>query len=63
MAARDAILAAEHPQWSSFIQRNEVVGTYIEMVTAAWFAGAVSPWPSPPDTSWAAVPAREAGKP
>ncbi|GAC1502697.1 MAG: hypothetical protein NVS2B15_25340 [Pseudarthrobacter sp.] len=63
MAARDAILDAEHRQWSSFIQRNEVVGTYIEMVTAARFARAVSPRPSPPDTSWAAVPAREAGEP
>ncbi|WP_309108475.1 Pls/PosA family non-ribosomal peptide synthetase [Arthrobacter sp.] len=30
--------ASEHPLWSSFIWRNEVVDTFVEMVTAPWFA-------------------------
>ncbi|UZX04671.1 amino acid adenylation domain-containing protein [Arthrobacter sp. CDRTa11] len=32
------IKAGEHPLWSSFIWRNEVVDTFVEMVTAPWFA-------------------------
>lgn len=32
------IEASEHPLWSSFIWRNEVVDTFVEMVTAPWFA-------------------------
>ncbi|MFC8302062.1 Pls/PosA family non-ribosomal peptide synthetase [Specibacter sp. NPDC057265] len=34
------IKRSEHPLWSSFIWRNEVVDTFIEMVTAPWFARA-----------------------
>lgn len=34
------IKPGEHPLWSSFIWRNEVVDTFIEMVTAPWFARA-----------------------
>jgi non-ribosomal peptide synthetase-like protein len=34
------ISAGEHPLWSSFIWRNEVVDAFIEMVTAPWFARA-----------------------
>lgn len=34
------IKAGEHPLWSSFIWRNEVVDTFIEMVSAPWFARA-----------------------
>ncbi len=32
------IRPGEHPLWSSFIWRNEVVDTFIEMVSAPWFA-------------------------
>ncbi|WP_427008193.1 Pls/PosA family non-ribosomal peptide synthetase [Pseudarthrobacter sp. H2] len=48
VAAGSAVLAkwvlvgrirpGEHPLWSSFIWRNEVVDTFIEMVSAPWFA-------------------------
>lgn len=34
------IKPGEHPLWSSFIWRNEVVDTFIEMVSAPWFARA-----------------------
>lgn len=34
------IKAGEHPLWSSFIWRNEVVDTFIEMVSAPWFGRA-----------------------
>ncbi|MFC4266558.1 Pls/PosA family non-ribosomal peptide synthetase [Arthrobacter cryoconiti] len=34
------IKRSEHPLWSSFIWRNEVVDTFIEMVSAPWFARA-----------------------
>ncbi|EMY35967.1 non-ribosomal peptide synthetase module [Arthrobacter crystallopoietes BAB-32] len=31
------IRAGEHPLWSSFIWRNEVVDTFVELVSAPWF--------------------------
>ncbi|MGA7203639.1 MAG: Pls/PosA family non-ribosomal peptide synthetase [Specibacter sp.] len=34
------IRAGEHPLWSSFIWRNEVVDSFIELVSAPWFARA-----------------------
>ncbi|MFB0835091.1 Pls/PosA family non-ribosomal peptide synthetase [Arthrobacter halodurans] len=40
------IRAGEHPLWSSFIWRNEVVDTFIEMVCAPWFARAASGTPA-----------------
>ena len=40
------IRAGEHPLWSSFIWRNEVVDTFIEMVTAPWFARAAAGTPA-----------------
>ena len=40
------IQAGEHPLWSSFIWRNEVVDTFIEMVSAPWFGRAASGTPS-----------------
>ncbi|GAB3058876.1 non-ribosomal peptide synthetase [Intrasporangium mesophilum] len=30
--------AAEHPLWSPFVWRNEVVDTFVEMVAGPWFA-------------------------
>ncbi|WP_456505882.1 Pls/PosA family non-ribosomal peptide synthetase [Arthrobacter sp. UYCu723] len=36
----------EHPLWSSFIWRNEVVDTFIEMVSAPWFARAATGTPA-----------------
>jgi hypothetical protein len=41
------IRSGEHPLWSSFIWRNEVVDTFIEMVSAPWFARSAAelpPW-------------------
>jgi non-ribosomal peptide synthetase-like protein len=32
------IEASEHPLWSSFIWRNEVADTFVEMVARPWFA-------------------------
>ncbi|WP_374970176.1 Pls/PosA family non-ribosomal peptide synthetase [Terrabacter sp. BE26] len=32
------IEAVEHPLWSSFVWRNEVVDTFVEMVAGPWFA-------------------------
>ncbi len=32
----------EHPLWSSFVWRNEVVDTFVEMMAAPWFARAAS---------------------
>jgi non-ribosomal peptide synthetase-like protein len=32
------IAAREHPLWSSFVWRNEVADTFVEMVAAPWFA-------------------------
>ncbi|WP_026553063.1 Pls/PosA family non-ribosomal peptide synthetase, partial [Arthrobacter sp. H20] len=40
------IKAGEHPLWSSFIWRNEVVDAFIETVTAQWFARAASGTPA-----------------
>lgn len=40
------IQAGEHPLWSSFIWRNEVVDTFIEMVSAPWFARAATGTPA-----------------
>jgi non-ribosomal peptide synthetase-like protein len=37
--------AAEHPLWSSFVWRNEVVDTFVEMVAAPWFATATAGTP------------------
>lgn len=40
------IRASEHPLWSSFIWRNEVSDTFVEMVARPWFAqnAAGTPW-------------------
>ncbi|WP_442853595.1 Pls/PosA family non-ribosomal peptide synthetase [Arthrobacter sp. RIT-PI-e] len=40
------IEAGEHPLWSSFIWRNEVVDTFVESVSAPWFARAASGTPA-----------------
>ncbi len=40
------IRAGEHPLWSSFVWRNEVVDTFIESVSAPWFARAASGTPA-----------------
>ncbi|MBT2554257.1 amino acid adenylation domain-containing protein [Arthrobacter sp. ISL-5] len=40
------IKTGEHPLWSSFIWRNEVVDTFIEMVSAPWFARSASGTPA-----------------
>ncbi|WP_354157523.1 Pls/PosA family non-ribosomal peptide synthetase [Arthrobacter sp. UYCu512] len=40
------IKPGEHPLWSSFIWRNEVVDTFIEMVSAPWFARAATGTPA-----------------
>ena len=40
------ISAGEHPLWSSFIWRTEVVDAFIETVTAPWFARAASGTPA-----------------
>ncbi|MEE1622005.1 Pls/PosA family non-ribosomal peptide synthetase [Zafaria sp. Z1313] len=40
------IRAGEHPLWSSFIWRNEVVDTFIEMVCAPWFARSAAGTPA-----------------
>ncbi|HJV99189.1 MAG TPA: Pls/PosA family non-ribosomal peptide synthetase [Arthrobacter sp.] len=40
------IQAGEHPLWSSFIWRNEVVDSFIEMVSAPWFARAATGTPA-----------------
>jgi non-ribosomal peptide synthetase-like protein len=34
--------AIEHPLWSSFVWRNEVSDTFVEVVAAPWFARAAS---------------------
>ncbi|MFF1828222.1 Pls/PosA family non-ribosomal peptide synthetase [Paenarthrobacter sp. NPDC058040] len=41
-----AIRVGEHPLWSSFIWRNEVVDTFIEMVSAPWFARSAAGTPA-----------------
>lgn len=40
------IKPGEHPLWSSFIWRNEVVDTFIEMVSAPWFARSATGTPA-----------------
>lgn len=40
------IRPGEHALWSSFIWRNEVVDTFIEMVSAPWFARSASGTPA-----------------
>jgi non-ribosomal peptide synthetase-like protein len=40
------IRAGEHPLWSSFIWRNEVSDTFVEMVAAPWFARAATGTPA-----------------
>ncbi|MDQ6754252.1 MAG: amino acid adenylation domain-containing protein [Actinomycetota bacterium] len=40
------IRAGEHPLWSSFVWRNEVVDAFVEMVSAPWFARAASGTPA-----------------
>ncbi|WP_434969040.1 Pls/PosA family non-ribosomal peptide synthetase [Microbacterium sp. bgisy207] len=40
------IRAGEHPLWSSFVWRTEVVDTFTEMVAAPWFARAASGTPA-----------------
>jgi len=40
------IRSGEHPLWSSFIWRNEVVDTFIEMVSAPWFARSATGTPA-----------------
>ncbi len=37
--------AVSHPLWSSFVWRNEVVDTFVEMVAAPWFARAATGTP------------------
>ncbi|WP_111508045.1 Pls/PosA family non-ribosomal peptide synthetase [Mycobacterium kyogaense] len=39
------ITAIEHPLWSSFVWRNEVSDTFVEVVAAPWFARAASGTP------------------
>jgi non-ribosomal peptide synthetase-like protein len=36
------IRVVEHPLWSPFVWRNEVVDTFVEMLAAPWFARAAS---------------------
>ena len=40
------ISAREHPLWSSFVWRNEVADTFVEMVAAPWFAVAAAGTPA-----------------
>ncbi|MGN6403353.1 Pls/PosA family non-ribosomal peptide synthetase [Sinomonas sp.] len=40
------IRSGEHPLWSSFVWRNEVVDAFVEMVGAPWFARAASGTPA-----------------
>ncbi|AKT51497.1 Pls/PosA family non-ribosomal peptide synthetase [Arsenicicoccus sp. oral taxon 190] len=39
------LAVTEHPLWSSFVWRNEVVDTFVEMVAAPWFAWAATGTP------------------
>ena len=38
--------AGEHPLWSSFVWRNEVVDTFVELLVVPWFAGAATGTPA-----------------
>lgn len=40
------IREGEHPLWSSFVWRNEVVDTFVEMVAAPWFTSAAAGSPA-----------------
>ena len=40
------IRASEHPLWSSFVWRNELADTFVEMVAAPWFARAATGTPA-----------------
>jgi non-ribosomal peptide synthetase-like protein len=40
------IREGEHPLWSSFVWRNEVVDTFVEMVAAPWFSSAAAGSPA-----------------
>lgn len=40
------IVEGEHPLWSTFVWRNEVVDTFVEMVAAPWFANAATGTPA-----------------
>jgi len=40
------ISVREHPLWSSFVWRNEVADTFVEMVAAPWFAVAAAGTPA-----------------
>lgn len=40
------IKPGEHPLWSSFIWRNEVVDTFVELVSAPWFGRAAAGTPA-----------------
>ncbi len=40
------IRVQEHPLWSSFVWRNEVSDTFVEMVAAPWFATAATGTPA-----------------
>jgi non-ribosomal peptide synthetase-like protein len=40
------ISVREHPLWSSFVWRNEVADTFVEMVAAPWFAVAATGTPA-----------------
>ncbi|KHL00569.1 amino acid adenylation protein [Sinomonas humi] len=40
------IRPGEHPLWSSFVWRNEVVDAFVEMVAAPWFARAAAGTPA-----------------
>ena len=40
------IAATDHPLWSSFVWRNEVADTFVEMMAAPWFARAATGTPA-----------------
>ena len=40
------VAAGEHPLWSSFVWRNELADTFVEMVAAPWFARAAAGTPA-----------------
>ena len=40
------IAVADHPLWSSFVWRNELADTFVEMVAAPWFARAAAGTPA-----------------
>ena len=45
VAAGGAAAARRHPLWSSFVWRNELADTFVEVVAAPWFARAVTGTP------------------